>query len=178
MRLTDIQIAQVAAAAGFGGDSLITAVAVALAESGGDAGNITGDGGTSFGLWQIHWTVHRQFVPAQLTDPNYNAQAAFEVSNGGTYWHPWTTFNTGAYRKYMARAQAAAAQLGLTSPPSYSTLTAATAGIEGQGIDFSSIASFSGDDSSEPQFFEATSPLLPVIAIVAGVVILSLILDL
>ncbi len=128
MRLSDAQIAQAAAGAGFSGNALVTAVAIAIAESGGDAGNTTGDGGTSWGLWQIHWTVHPQFNRAQLTDPNYNAAAAWQLSGGGSTWQPWTTYKTGAYRSYLSRAQNAAAQVGYVA-----AFPGATAGMDASG---------------------------------------------
>ena len=74
--------------------------AIALAESTGDPTNTTGDGGTSYGLWQIHWTVHPQFNPWQLTDPAYNTQAAIQLSGNGSGLEnegsltPWTTLNS------------------------------------------------------------------------------------
>jgi hypothetical protein len=78
--------------------------AIALAESTGDPTNTTGDGGTSWGLWQIHWTVHPQFNKYQLTDPGYNAKAAMSLCGnqaGSTTscidtqgaQTPWTTWN-------------------------------------------------------------------------------------
>lgn len=74
--------------------------AIALAESTGDPTNTTGDGGTSYGLYQIHWTVHPQFNPWQLTDPAYNTQAAIQLSGNGAGLQnegaktPWTTLNS------------------------------------------------------------------------------------
>lgn len=82
------------------------AAAVAMAESGGNAGAV-GDNGTSFGLWQIHTPVHPQFSPQSMLDPTSNALAAFAISSQGTNWHPWTTFNTGAYKQfYRSKANA------------------------------------------------------------------------
>jgi Lysozyme like domain len=89
-----------------GGNPVLAPVmaAIAWAESGGDPSNTTGDNGTSYGLWQIHWTVHPQFNPALLTNPDYNAQAAIQLSGNGQYLHPWTTFNNGAYKQYLGGA--------------------------------------------------------------------------
>lgn len=78
-----------------------TAAAIAMAESGGDPSNTTGDNGTSYGLWQIHWTVHPQFNPSDLTNPLYNAAAAIAISGNGQNWNPWTTFMNGSYLKYL-----------------------------------------------------------------------------
>ncbi len=80
-----------------------TAAAVAMAESGGQALSV-GDFGTSFGLWQIHTPAHPEYSAAQLMDPTANARAALAISKNGADWSPWTTFRTGAYRKYLKGA--------------------------------------------------------------------------
>lgn len=83
-----------------------TAAAVAMAESSGDP-HAEGDRdpaiGPSRGLWQININrkAHPEYATANLFDPDVNAQAAFAVSSGGTNWKPWSTFNSGAYKKYM-----------------------------------------------------------------------------
>lgn len=110
MTLTDAQIAGAAKAAGFSGGSLATAVAVALAESSGDPGatNQNTNGSTDYGLWQIN-SVHGPLLKqGDWRNPTDNAKMAFRVSAGGTTWTPWTTYKSGAYRKFSARAQLAA----------------------------------------------------------------------
>jgi hypothetical protein len=77
------------------------AAAVAMAESGGGNVLAVGDGGTSFGLWQIHTPAHPQFSAQALLDPNYNARAAFTISNQGADWSPWSAYNNGAYKRYL-----------------------------------------------------------------------------
>lgn len=62
----------------------------------------------SFGLWQINTLAHPQFSESQLLDPTYNAHAAFVVSQSGTVWTPWSTYNSGLYLHYMPNAPAAA----------------------------------------------------------------------
>lgn len=76
------------------------AAAVALAESSGDPRNV-GDGGTSYGLWQVHLPAHPQYSASQMQNPLENAKAAVQISGNGTNWHPWTTYNTGAYQQYL-----------------------------------------------------------------------------
>jgi len=110
-KLSATQIAQLAANAGFEGEDQVTAVAIALAESGGDP-NIEGDSGTSYGLWQIHWTVHPEFDPAQLKDPQYNANAAFQLYSNRGNFNDWSTYgdlpgHNNAYLSYMGAADAA-----------------------------------------------------------------------
>ena len=109
------QIFQVCLDAGFTRDQAVTWTAIALAESGGDTAAHNPRGEDSWGLWQInvdpavrpnHW--------GDLTDPAVNAQAAYEVSQGGTDMRPWTVThdsNAGTdhdYRNFMDEAQAAA----------------------------------------------------------------------
>jgi len=75
------------------------AAAIALAESGGNPNAVNtanSNGTTDRGLWQIN-SVHG----AQSTfDLAANTRAAIAISNNGANWRPWTTYNTGAYRKY------------------------------------------------------------------------------
>lgn len=116
---TKLQIPQLIALAqnaGFQGDDLITAVAVALAESGGDpsaynperaAGAAQGKG--SFGLWQIYISAHPEFAGSNLFDPQTNAAAAFAVySAAGNSFRPWSTFKNNAY---LANVDAVSAAL-------------------------------------------------------------------
>jgi len=90
-----------AKAAGFSGADLAIAVAIAYAESSGDA-NAVGDSGNSFGLWQINLPNHPEYADANLYDPQTNANAAFAIyQQAGNSFSPWTTFNTGAYSQYL-----------------------------------------------------------------------------
>jgi peptidoglycan hydrolase CwlO-like protein len=115
------QIARVARQAGFTGDNLVIAVAVALAESGGNAAAV-GDVsiGGSFGLWQVYCVAHPNLIPpwdpdsVAWYDPAQNARWAYKIS-GGSNWRPWSTYKHGTYLKHMAAAEAAAA--GLTAAP-------------------------------------------------------------
>lgn len=108
-RLSPIAIAQLAANAGFTGQDLVTAVAIALAESSGNPGavgdlNITPGG--SVGLWQINLRWHPEFTAAMLVDPQTNANAAFKVYRAaGNSFQPWSTFKTGAYTAHLEDAQ-------------------------------------------------------------------------
>lgn len=122
MRISPAQIAQLAANAGFDGNDLITAVAIALAESGGDtqaynpetkAGTPAGFG--SYGLWQIYRKAHPEFGPWNLFDPNQNAAAAFSVYNSQGFG-AWSAFKSGAYLRYMGTASQAVGG-GFTAQP-------------------------------------------------------------
>jgi len=107
--LTDSQIAGVAKAAGFSGKNLGIAVAVALAESGGntEATHKNNNGSTDYGLFQIN-SIHSALLAGKdWKDPNVNAQMAFKIGNGSN-WKPWATYNSGSYLRYLARGNTAA----------------------------------------------------------------------
>lgn len=114
--LSAAQIGQLAANAGFQGQDLIIAVAIALAESGGNpsvVGDLAITPGGSVGLWQINLRWHPEYNAAELTDPQTNADAAFAIYQAaGNTFTPWTTWGLGAaagkgaYLSYMAQATA------------------------------------------------------------------------
>ena len=104
--LTFAQIQSYASNAGFSGDDLNTAVAIALAESSGNP-NAAGDPtlGGSYGLWQVNLKAHPEYTAQQLYDPQTNANAAFTVySVAQSSFTPWTTFNSGAYEAYLPQS--------------------------------------------------------------------------
>lgn len=116
------QIARYAYNAGFRGQALVLAVAIALGESSGKV-NALGDKtlanskwGYSIGLWQIR-SLKNQYGSGQardstrLRDPAFNARAAFQISGGGSNFRPWTVFTKGIYKRYMGQAQQAAASI-------------------------------------------------------------------
>lgn len=107
--------------AGFKGIGLITAVAIAGAESAfnvnavGDINLIDNKWGPSVGLWQIRSLKNPAAytgadllrVETKLTDPYYNARAAYAISKGGTDFKPWSTYTNGMFTKFTAAAAAA-----------------------------------------------------------------------
>lgn len=124
MRLSPHEIAYVAREAGF--TDLQTAVAVALAESGGDTealGRSTSGasiGNRDHGLWQISGRWHADLLTTELNwrDPQANAHMAFAVfTNAGSKWDPWHTFTSGSHLQYMPDGQIAAAAP--FPPPAY-----------------------------------------------------------
>lgn len=133
-QLTVNQIAGEAMAVGWKGEDVITAVAIALAESGGwtDAYNdnpITKD--LSFGLWQIN--MYGDLGPArrkqfgisenhQLFGSAINAKAAKMVYDGQG-WAAWSVYKSGRYRAFLIPAR-----LGAQSPTSPGTITAGNEG--------------------------------------------------
>jgi hypothetical protein len=109
-KLTAGQIAQYASNAGFSGDDLRTAVAIALAESDGDpkahGDTSLGSGTGSFGLWQVYADAHPEFGPdfTGLYDPATNAQAAYQIFVLRGSFRDWSTFDPkdGSTPKYLA----------------------------------------------------------------------------
>jgi hypothetical protein len=95
--LSVAQIGTVAAAAGFSGSGLVMAIAVALAESGGNpkATNLDSNGTVDRGVWQIN-SVHAEYSAACDYDPSCAAGAAFSISADGTNWGAWVTYQHGA----------------------------------------------------------------------------------
>lgn len=102
--------------AGFSGKSLQTAYAIMMAESGGRSGAHNGNAGTgdnSYGLFQINMLGAmgperlRQYHLGSnndLFDPATNARVAYQMSHGGTKWTDWSTYKSGAYKKYLTGA--------------------------------------------------------------------------
>lgn len=122
------QIAAAARKAGFSGDALRTAVAVAMAESKGDPGAVgdiklqNAQWGPSVGAWQVRslnkdrgrGTDRDQVANMDLSN---NARSAFQISGGGVNWSPWSTFKSGAYKAYLDTADRAISGMG-TDPVS------------------------------------------------------------
>jgi hypothetical protein len=111
MAFSVAELIALAQAAGFTGDDATIAGAVAMAESSGNP-NALGDNGQSYGLWQINVPSHPGVIVSQLYDPTYNAKIAkstFDAAKaskatGYNGFQPWTTYNTGAYKKFMPGA--------------------------------------------------------------------------
>lgn len=124
MALSAEEIAKYAYAAGFRGEALVLAVAIAFPESGGNphAHNPNaGTGDNSYGLWQINMlggmgpARRQQFGLSsndELFDPLTNAKAAFAISGGGKNFGPWTTYKKGMHQAHLNKAAAAVRALG------------------------------------------------------------------
>lgn len=108
-QLSAAQLAKLAKETGFTGDGLVNAVAVALAESSGFTKallvneNCTRDRG----LWQINDYWHPDVSEQQAFDPAQNAKAAYDISDQGTDWDQWSTWESGAYKDYLPDAEQA-----------------------------------------------------------------------
>ena len=104
-------IVQYASNAGFTGADLVTAIAIAYAESAGNP-NAQGDFGdpipgqyNAFGLWQINTGENPGFAGENLFDPQTNANAAYSLYEAaGFSFKPWSTFNNGQFQAFIAQA--------------------------------------------------------------------------
>lgn len=104
-----------AAKAGFTGTDLDIAVAVALAESGGNTQAHNGTGqDNSHGLWQIN--MYGAMGPArrkqfgltsneQLFDPAINAKVAYAIFKSQGWRRGWTTYGTEKYETILKRVK-------------------------------------------------------------------------
>lgn len=114
--MTAAEIAEVARRAGFQGQDLRIAVAVALAESGGRPGVNAAGSEDSRGLWQINNVHFGDLDEDRLYEPFYNARAAhrvWEESKGfrSDPWDAWSTYSAGLHKAYMDDAARAVARL-------------------------------------------------------------------
>lgn len=86
--------------AGFPPQGAITMAAIGWAESRlrPDARGVNDDGSVDRGWLQINDRWHAEVSDACAYDPACAAKEALRISNGGTSFSPWSTFNSGAYR--------------------------------------------------------------------------------
>lgn len=116
-KLTPGQIAWVAASTGWTKEQQVTAVAVALAESGGDV-DVHGPkshGADAIGLWQINMYGDLGLTrlgaaglsrPEDLYDPFINARVAYGIYKQSG-WRAWTAYKNGRYRGFLGIARKA-----------------------------------------------------------------------
>ena len=102
-------IAIIAKLAGLKGDAVPVAVAIALAESGGDPSAIHHNADehrtTDYGLWQINSYWHPEYDAGKLLEPGYNARAMAKISKNGTDWSAWSTYKNGTYKRFLSDAE-------------------------------------------------------------------------
>ena len=95
-----------ALAAGFPQSEIPLAVAVAMAESGGNP-NATNSAGNSAGvdkgLWQINDYWNKDVIATgDPFDPATNAKMAYKIwTRNGKTWKPWSAYNNGSYKKHL-----------------------------------------------------------------------------
>ena len=115
--LTPSDVISVASRAGFVGQDLRIAGAIAKAESGlnPSAKNLVSPD-YSIGLWQINMLAHKETygTEAELTNPDRNATAAFQIyTRRSSTFQAWSTYTNNAYQSHMSEMSAAATSLGL-----------------------------------------------------------------
>jgi len=102
--------AEAAARAGFTGNDLKVAVAIAGAESGWNptATNHNSNGTIDYGVWQIN-SIHADILKmGAWNDVNTNAQMAMKVyKDAGNKFTPWVTYNNGTYKKFLTNLNTA-----------------------------------------------------------------------
>lgn len=120
--LTDAQVANLAATAGWQGDDRVKAIAVALAEHSGkvdssalgDVALKTAKWGPSVGVWQIR-SLNAEKGTGGIRDETSNLDAYKNATHAHAIWasagnsfSPWSTYISGKYLLYMGRAKAVA----------------------------------------------------------------------
>ena len=122
--LSDTELASLARYGGWRGADLVTAVAVALAESGGDPSVNAPGREDSRGLWQINSVHFGRFDKDRLYDPHYNAEAAYKIWRGRPSWADWSVHPASSnftphnsYDQYLDRARDAVSQVSASVEP-------------------------------------------------------------
>lgn len=133
--IPDKTIAQLIANAGCPQQTVATMVAIALAESGGDANNVgdvaleTSTWGPSVGLWQIR-SLRSEYGKGTTRDEKANYDPATNAKHAMDILHSqglsaWTTYTRGTYRGFIDRGNSAAKGVSpggtVTTPPGNST---------------------------------------------------------
>ncbi|MEV4313489.1 FG-GAP-like repeat-containing protein [Actinocrispum sp. NPDC049592] len=105
--------------AGFTGEDFVTAVAVAMAESRCDpAARGSNPGSVDRGLWQINDKYHPEVSDACAYNAQCNANAAYRISDRGTDWTQWSTYENETYKQFLDEARAA---IGAPPPPAHAS---------------------------------------------------------
>lgn len=123
--------AEAAASRYWSGDDLRVAVAIAGAESSyrPDA-SLTFHGEHMRGLWQINDGAHAALVASgNWQDPADNARMAHQVwLDAGKSWTPWSTYNSGSYKRFLGSVGSVHAAVALPDPSPPATPQAGTQG--------------------------------------------------
>lgn len=138
--------ARVAYNAGFTGQSLVVAVAIAGAESRynpnaiGDTTLVNSKWGPSLGFWQCRTLVNPSAysypdtlrINPDLYDPQKNANAAYAFSKQGQNFGPWSTYMSKAYLNFVDTAITAInGMCGITPTPSIAPSVTPTPNLDG-----------------------------------------------
>ena len=114
-------LANILRAAGFQGNSLAIAWSIVKAESGGNPrAHNPKPPDNSYGLFQINMLGsmgpdrrkrYGLSSNEELFDPATNARVAWDISNHGTNWKPWSTYLHGTYKQFLSKAPSASGGL-------------------------------------------------------------------
>lgn len=184
--LSRSQLAGLAQSVGFTGNDVNIAVAVALAESGGDPGaHNTKPPDDSYGLWQINMYKdmgperRKWFGISSNTDlflPATNAKAAKIIYNKQGWADGWTTYKNGKYKDYMDGTSYPTPVTGAIPDTPGKVGTPEQVGKDTEDTSLGGMIR-SGIDSVGQNIFKATSNLtaivVAVVVIVLGVVLLA-----
>ena len=115
-----VDVARVAFTAGWRRPDLVTAVAVAQAESGLRPSAVNAIGAS--GIWQVLPAAHPEFAAqwadGSWADPVTNARMAFRIWLAASRsWQPWETYTDGDYLSYLDGARQAVSAVGLDAAP-------------------------------------------------------------
>lgn len=137
------------------GEPLVLAVAIALAESGGNPlAHANTSREDSRGLWQINVRAHPTWANRNLYDPATNAQAMAEISSGGTNWQPWSTYTNGRYRQFEGRVRDKLTVDGTGTIPGINAGTVDPTDPASVAAALPTVASFFGFDKLAAQWFQ------------------------
>lgn len=93
---------------GFTEDQAETMAAIALAESGGNNGaHALTSKEDSYGVYQINRYAHPSYTVNCLRDMYCSTNAAYDISNQGTNFQPWTMYKNGKYKEHLPIGKAA-----------------------------------------------------------------------
>lgn len=142
---------QYAQKAGFSGQSLNIIVAIAQAESGLDtqATHNNSDGSIDRGILQINDKAHPDVSSTCVFDPTCAFQAGYRISSNGTDFTPWSTYNSGAYLKYMSSSTSTQSTPWYSYPVTHGYITT----YQGVGTDTPHYAEDLGAPFHTPFFF-------------------------
>lgn len=107
--LTYAQVAALVKKVGFPESVHVTMTAICSAESG-RVVEAKNPRSSASGLWQILWSVHKQYDQRRLlSDAEYNARAALDIYKSQGL-RAWVAYSSGAYKKYENAARQGVAQ--------------------------------------------------------------------
>lgn len=88
---------------------IVVAIAVAMAESGCNphAVNVNSGGSRDRGLWQMNSVYHPEVSDSCAFQIQCNADAAWNTSDHGADWKPWSAYTNGSWKAHVAGATAA-----------------------------------------------------------------------